>query len=90
MGCLVFLFAMISPRLALFFVWLFSDRVDIAFTSNWMPFLGLLFLPWTTLMYTIAYEPVRGVTGFGWFLVVFAFLVDVSSWGAGARQRAQA
>ena len=72
-GCLVALAAFISPRLAIFLIWLFTDRMSIAFDSFWWGFLGFIFLPWTTLAWTVAYAPIRGVTGFGWFIVVFAF-----------------
>lgn len=86
-GCLVALLAMLSPRLAIFFVWLFGDRMSIALDSFWVGLVGFLFLPWTTLAWVFVYAPVRGVTGFGWFIVVFAFLVDLSSYGASARAR---
>lgn len=87
MGCLIALFAMISPRLALFLVWLFSSRVDIAFDSNFVPFIGWLFLPWTTLMYTVAYAPFGGVSGLGWFFVGIAFVADLASYGSSRRAR---
>jgi hypothetical protein len=87
MGCLIFLAAMLSPRFALFLIWLFSDRFDVAFDTNIVPFVGFLVLPWTTLAWTVCYAPVRGVEGFGWFLVIFAFVVDLASWGSGYRAR---
>jgi hypothetical protein len=79
MGCLVALFAVISPRLAIFFLWLFDDDMKYAFSSWWIGFLGFLLLPWTTLAWTILYAPVRGVTGFGWFLVILAFFADLAT-----------
>jgi hypothetical protein len=90
--CLVILFAAISPRLAIFLVWLFGDRMTIAFHSGWVAFLGFLFLPWTTLAWAVAYAVPKGVTGFGWFLVIFAFLVDLGSYSfgnSGRRRRAR-
>lgn len=86
-GCLLALGAMLSPRLAIFFVWLFTDRMGIAFERFWMGLLGFLFLPWTTLAWALAYQPRNGVTGFGWFIVIFAFFVDISSYGAASRAR---
>jgi hypothetical protein len=76
-GCLVALAAMISPRLGIFFVWLFTDRMDVAFNKFWWPLLGFFFAPWTTLAWAVAYAPVRGVTGFGWVIVGFAVIVDL-------------
>jgi hypothetical protein len=89
MGCFIALIALLSPRLALFLVWLFTDRVSIAFNdiTFLVPVLGFFFLPWTTLAWVIAYAPLRGVNGVGWVIVLLAVLVDVSSLGAGARAR---
>jgi hypothetical protein len=84
-GCLVILFALISPRLALFFVWIFSDLLSRAFDSWLVPFLGFFLLPWTTLAYAGMWASSDGVVGFEWFLVIFAFLLDLSSYAA--RQR---
>lgn len=79
-GCLVALAAIISPRFAIFLIWLFErDRMSAAFDSFWIALLGFLFLPWTALAWAVAYAPVRGVTGFGWFLVILAFLVDLAT-----------
>jgi hypothetical protein len=86
-GCFIALVAMLSPRLAIFLIWLFSDRMSIAFNSFWIGLAGFLFLPWTTLAWAVAYAPIRGVTGFGWFVVILAFLVDISSYTQGYRAR---
>jgi len=89
-GCLLALGAMLSPRLAIFFVWLFTDRMGIAFERFWMGFLGFLFLPWTTLAYVVFYDIGSGrhVTGFEWFLVGLAFLLDIFSYAGGRSARA--
>jgi hypothetical protein len=86
-GCLVALVAFISPRFAIFLIWLFTDRMSIAFDSFWWGLLGFIFLPWTTLAWAVAYEPVKGVTGFGWFIVIFAFLVDIGTHIGSAQAR---
>jgi hypothetical protein len=86
MGCLVLLTAAISPRLALFIVWVFTDFVDRAYDSFIVPFLGLLFLPWTTLIYSLAYAPRVGVTGWGWLFVLLGFLSDIASYAESARR----
>jgi len=89
-GCLVALMAMISPRLAFFFVWLFTDRTSIAFDHFWIGLVGFLFLPWTALAWVLLYASVQGVTGFGWFVVAIAFLVDITTLSGGVRARARA
>jgi hypothetical protein len=88
-GCLIALFAVLSPRLAIFLTWIFTDRLSIALDSFWWGLAGFLFLPWTTLVYAWAYQPVVGVSGFGWFLVIFAFVVDISSHLSAWRARDQ-
>ena len=85
--CLLAIMAMLSPRLAIFIVWLFTDRMGIAFERFWMGLLGFIFLPWTTLAWAVAYAPIRGVTGFGWFLVIFAFIVDIMTHVGSAQAR---
>jgi hypothetical protein len=84
MGCLLALLAAISPRLALALVWIFTNLVDRAFTGFLVPLLGLIFLPFTTLLYVLAYRPAVGVSGWGWFLVFVGLLFDLGSYGGGA------
>jgi len=88
-GCLIALLALVSPRLAIFFLWLLTSRLSIAFTSGLIAVVGFLFLPWTTLAWAVAYQPVRGVTGYGWLIVALAFVLDMSSYlnGEWSRRR---
>ena len=89
MGCLLALLALISPRLVLFLLWLFSSVLSRAFDSWIVPLLGFFLLPWTTLTYAAFWDWGRGhhVTGFEWFFVVLAFLIDLSSYEIGRRVR---
>jgi hypothetical protein len=93
--CLIALVAWFSPRFAIFLLWVFSDRMSIAFHSFWVAAIGFLFLPWTTLAWAVCYAGPRipgatatGVSGFGWFVVILAFLVDLGSYASGGRARA--
>jgi hypothetical protein len=81
------LFAFISPRLALIVLWLFSDLLSRAFESWFVPFLGFLVLPWTTLAYGVMWSSSNGVNGFEWFIVVLAFLIDLGSYAKEGRRR---
>ena len=84
MPCLVILLALVSPRLALFFVWLFSDLLSDAFDSWLLPLLGFFLLPWTTLAYAGMWDnSTNEVAGFEWFIVILAFLVDIGSYAGG-------
>jgi hypothetical protein len=88
-GCLLALLALISPRLVLFLLWIFSSVLSRAFDSWFVPLLGFFLLPWTTLTYAAFWDWGRGhhVTGIEWFFVVLAFLVDLSSYESGRRVR---
>ena len=57
MCCFFLLFAALGPRFAIIAMWLFGNRVDLAFGSWLWPLLGLLVAPWTTLMYLLAWSP---------------------------------
>jgi hypothetical protein len=87
-GCLVALFALISPRLALFLIWIFEDWLSRAFDSWIVPVLGFFLLPWTTLAYTVMWVAgSNGVNGFEWFLVVLGFFFDLASHAESQRAR---
>jgi hypothetical protein len=85
MGCLLALLALISPRLVLFLLWLFSSVLSRAFDSWILPLLGFFLLPWTTLAYVAFWDwgSGRHVTGFEWFFVVLAFVIDLGSYVQG-------
>ena len=88
MPCLAVLLALISPRLALVAVWLFSNVLSRAFDSVLLPLVGFFLLPWTTLAYAVMWDVgTHDVTGFEWFVVVLAFLADVGAYGGTARGR---
>ncbi len=83
--CFVVLLSLLSPRLALFAIWIFSDLLSRSFESWIVPFLGFFLLPWTTLAYAVMYSSSNNVTGFEWFIVILAFLVDLGSYAAQGR-----
>ena len=81
------LLALISSRLVLFLLWIFSSVLSRAFDSWIVPLLGFFLLPWTTLAYAAFWDWGAGhhVTGFEWFFVILAFLIDISSYAGGRR-----
>jgi hypothetical protein len=90
MGCLFAMFAGIFPRLALFIIWIARPvMVNAAFDTWIWPLLGIIFLPFATLIYVVLYVPGVGLTGWGWFWVVLAGLLDITHWVASATQRRQ-
>jgi hypothetical protein len=88
MPCLAVLLAIISPRLALVVMALFSNVLSRAFDGVLLPLLGFFLLPWTTLAYAVMWDVgTHEVTGFEWFVVVAAFLLDIGAIGGTARGR---
>jgi hypothetical protein len=87
MGCIVALIALISPRLSLFFIAVFSNLLSRAFDSWFVPLLGFFLLPWTTLAYAVMWHSHDRVTGFEWFIVGLAFLFDLGAYSSGDRVR---
>ena len=68
-------------------VWLFSDRMAIAFNGFFEAFLGFLLLPFTTLFFALVCAPIGGVSGFGWLIVAFGLALDISSYTSGAKAK---
>ena len=87
MPCLVALLALISPRLALFAIFVFSNLLSRAFDSWLVPLLGFFLLPWTTLAYAVMWSSSDQVAGFEWFIVILAFVFDLGSYAGGKRSR---
>ena len=88
MGCLVPLLALIWPRLALFVILLFSGWIGEALDGWIVPVLGFFFLPWTLLAYVVMYQvSPLGVNGFDWFIVGFAFVVDIATYVKSSQSR---
>lgn len=86
MFLLLFLFILIGPRFATVMWWLFQpERFNLAFTNFLVPILGIIFLPWTTLMYMLVFP--GGLSGFDILFLILAFLGDMASYFGGAKYR---
>ena len=90
MGCLFVLITMLSPRLGIVVLWLFTDYVTRVFDTWIWPLAGLIFLPWTTLMYVLVAAPVGGITFWGWFLVALGLILDINAHAQTYANRQQA
>jgi len=90
MGCLFLLVTILSPRLGLFLLWAFTNYVDRAFSGWFLPLLGLIFMPWTTLFYVLADVAPGPMHVAGWILVGIGVLVDVSAHAQAAARRRMA
>ena len=79
-----------GPRLAFLVYWLIAPvRVTAAFNAfnlQWLVgILGLIFAPWTVLMYVIVFP----LNGFDWIWLGFGVMADVASYVAGYHKRQQ-
>jgi hypothetical protein len=79
MGCLFLIFAGLFPRLGVLLIWLARPELFLtAFGGFWLwPLLGIIFLPMTTLMYCLVWNPVGGIGGFDWFWLFLALMIDL-------------
>jgi len=55
-GCFIAFIALLSPRLALFLIWILSDLLSRAYSSWILPLLGFFLLPSTTLAYAAFWD----------------------------------
>lgn len=80
MACLFALLAAFFPRLTLLFLWVFTPYVNRAFDTFIWPLLGVIFLPFATLMYVLVWNTGgRGVDSWEWGLVALAAFLDISN-----------
>jgi hypothetical protein len=69
------------PRLLFFVLWISTTLVDRAFNGFFLPFLGMLFLPYTSLFYVLAYNPIaQGLVGASWLWVLLGFVIDLGAY----------
>lgn len=85
MGCLVGCLALLTPRIALVLVFLFSGFLGRAYETAMWPLLGFFLLPLTTLAYAAAINWNGEVTGFYFVMVLVAVLVDLGLIGGSGR-----
>ena len=82
MCCFITSLLLAGPRAAILVWWLlFPVRFNVAFSTILWPILGILFAPWTTLMY-LAIWP-GGVIGFDWFWIGLGILFDIGMYAGG-------
>lgn len=86
MCCFLTTLVLLGPRIAAIIWWLITpvrwvgDSAISAFSSIIWPILGIIFVPWTTLMYVIIF-PVAGF--WDWLFLILAIFTDIASHGGG-------
>lgn len=87
MCCLFAVLIFLGPRVAGVLWWLVQPaQWNLAFNNNiiW-PILGLVFVPWVTLMFVLVAP--GGVNGFDWVWLGLALAGDVAGYAGGAKNR---
>ena len=87
MSCAIGCLALVTPRLAIVLVVVFSDYIGTAYETTVWPLLGFLFMPMTTLAYAWAIHSNGSVQGVQLAVVVVAVLIDLGLIGSGSRMR---
>ncbi len=83
LGCLLAFSAAVAPRVILILAWIFSDRWPRVWEGDFIiPLLGIIFLPYTTIMYMLAWTPNLvggggGVEGVEWLWVLLGLFLDL-------------
>ena len=92
MCCFIAAIFLVGPRFGILVWWLVDQtRWNLVFDNFVWPFLGFIFVPWTTLAYVLAAP--SGIDGFDWVWLGIGILLDVAAWTGGGwsnRGRVQA
>ena len=87
MCCFFLSLVFFGPRLAFLIYWLIRPVYINAVFQTWIwPLLGLIFLPWTTLMWVIVYGA-NGIVGFDWLWIGLSLVADIATYSSGAYKR---
>jgi len=86
MPCLFALFAGMFPRIADIFIWIARPTQFMnSFNDKWWwAILGIIFLPFTTLMYVLLWSPGIGLTGWDWMWLILAVFCDLMHYSSTA------
>jgi len=86
MCCVFTVLVFLGPRAGALIWWLVNPaRWNLAFTSFIWPILGIIFVPWTTLMYMIVFP--GGVVGLDWLWLGLGLVADIAWWAGGGFRR---
>jgi len=88
MPCFLALIALIFPRILIVVLWFFTSWFSGVFQTLLWPVLGFLFLPVTTLWYSVVVNNFAGQWSIlNIIIMVLAIAIDMGSWGGGYKSR---
>lgn len=79
LGCLLAFALAFAPRVMLVLAWIFSARWDRVWDTWIWPLLGIIFLPYTTIMYMLVWTP-TGIEGWDWMWIILGVILDLIKW----------
>jgi len=85
--CLLLIASLLGPRIAIVLLALFTAYFEKPFDGLLIPFLGFLFLPFTTLAYVWAINTRGEVAGVQALILILAVMADLGVFGRGAVER---
>lgn len=85
MCCWILIAFAFAPRVALFFMAVFNDRISAAFDGVLLPLAGFFLMPWSTLVYTLVSPGGLDIPDI--VLIIVAVGADLGIWGGGASKR---
>lgn len=84
MGCVYAILALALPRVLMVLAFLLTNWFGRAFETRLWPFLGFVFMPYTTLAYIAVMLNNNHILSGGWLaLFMVAIVVDAGHWGGG-------
>ena len=89
MPCLLVIFALVFPRVALVLMFLFSHYLERAYHGLLLPLIGFFFLPITTLTYAWMVNTGRPIADLNLVILVVAIVIDLGAIGGGEHHRRQ-
>jgi hypothetical protein len=85
---LLALMSAFAPRFVFLVIWIARPSyVNSVFDTFIFPLLGLIFLPFTTLLYVFLAAPPSRVSGFEWLWIALAVVADLSHYAGAYTQR---
>ena len=83
MNAMIGILGLIVPRVIAVEWWLADPgRWNLVFATAFLPIVGVLFLPWTTLMVVLFWTN-TGFSLVGWIIIFFAFMGDLATYSGG-------
>jgi len=90
MPCLLLFIVLLFPRVALLLLWFFSNYLQRAFhASLFLPLLGFIFLPLTTLVYALYFNSTMPTERINLVWLLIAVIIDLGGLGGGTHRQSQ-